>query len=369
MEPHMPLRPALEHLESREVPTTASIGGTALHILGTNAAETIRVTVVGDRFAITGVQATFAAAGLTRVNVTAFAGNDTVDLSAVKISTSVRGGDGNDTLRGGTVADTLNGENGDDSLYGNDGNDSLLGGSGVDTFWGGAGRNTYKDAFNLSQWATDGMTRDDVDQGTGGTCSILSVLASAGEKGLLNDAITYLGNNQYRVRVYAIDSQGFTSPTTQTVFFDGTWTDTDPKPSKQLDFWTILYQRAVLQQQGVNWRVPAAVEGYSSWLGMAHATVLGTATENVFEPPATMRGYLLAGEVLTVGSLTYAANGIVPSHAYAIVNIYQSAGQWRVTLYNPWGVDGYAAVSGANDGLVEIAWNQFMANFAYFCRS
>ena len=43
----------------------------------------------------------------------------------------------------------------------------------------------------------------EVQQGSGGTCSILATLASAAESGQgLRGNISYLGNNAYRVKLY-----------------------------------------------------------------------------------------------------------------------------------------------------------------------
>jgi hypothetical protein len=45
-----------------------------------------------------------------------------------------------------------------------------------------------------------------------------------------------------------------------------------------------------------------------------------------------------------------------------IQDVFQDNGVWNVTLYNPWGIDGYV-VQGADDGLITISWASFQLNF------
>src|SRR5262245_58124483 len=144
------------------------------------------------------------------------AGNDTLD-----------GGDGDDTLLGSDGADNLSGGNGSDELWGEDGTDFLRGGAGDDLFRGGTGRDTYKDDFDLQRPVVSGFSPQDVQQGSGGTCTILSVLAGAAATGggtTLADRITYQGNNTYDVKLYTTWLWGlFTTSETEKVYFDGTW--------------------------------------------------------------------------------------------------------------------------------------------------
>ncbi|MEO5822334.1 MAG: hypothetical protein ABIT71_17645 [Vicinamibacteraceae bacterium] len=74
--------------------------------------------------------------------INALAGNDVVTggtgLNGL-ITTTINGGDNDDTLTGGDGVDLINGEAGNDTLNGGDGNDTLTGGPGVDPHNGGAG--------------------------------------------------------------------------------------------------------------------------------------------------------------------------------------------------------------------------------------
>jgi hypothetical protein len=369
----------LEVLEARDVPSTASLAGGVLNVYGTNAADNLTFSITNGQLAITGVAQTFTASAVARITVYAYGGDDLVDLSRISIPSTVHGGDGNDTIYGSQANDTLYGDAGDDVLVGNDGADTLIGGPGRNTFFGGSGRDTYKDDFNPFQWAVGPMTHNDVIQGTGGTCTILATLAGAADEGLLDNNITYLGNNQYGVTVFRDGPDGVQA-VTQTVFFDGTWYDQDAQPSRDRDasgqptgantgdFWTTIYQRAVLQERGVNWRMASAVENWSSTMVASQFVILGSANEAFPFDPSILQGRLQVGEVLTVGTRTQTTGGIVASHAYELLNVYQSGGQWRVTLYNPWGIDGATgAISGGNDGVVDISWTAFSASFNNYC--
>lgn len=370
----------LEALEARDVPTTASLAGGVMNIYGTSAADEITVTTEDGLVHITGVERTFAASAVVRITVFGYGGNDAVDLSAMRQTTTVRGGDGNDTIQGSQGADRIYGDAGGDVLYGNDGGDTLDGGSGRDTFWGGAGRDTFKDVFAPTQWVVDGMTAADVQQGTGGTCTILAALAGAAHAGY-GDDIAYLGAGKYQVTLWSWTPDG-AQASLQVVPFDGTWYDHDAQPSRERDadnqptggntgdFWTILYQRAVLQGRGVNWRTASAVERWSSTLTGSQYALLGSANETTLADPATLQAQVQAGEVLTAGTKSRTADGIVPRHAYAVLDVYEVNGEWRVTLYNPWALDGPAgAISGDNDGVVDVPWSVFAANFQSYARS
>jgi Ca2+-binding RTX toxin-like protein len=74
--------------------------------------------------------------------VNALAGNDVVTGGAGLnglITTTINGGDNDDTLTGGDGVDIINGEAGNDTLNGGGGNDTLTGGPGVDPHNGGPG--------------------------------------------------------------------------------------------------------------------------------------------------------------------------------------------------------------------------------------
>ncbi len=58
------------------------------------------------------------------------------------------------------------------------------------------------------------------------------------------------------------------------------------------------------------------------------------------------------------------ASGIVAWHAYAVTRVYQSGGQWKLDLYNPWSQDGNTAPrDGKNDGFLTVTWTEFATYF------
>jgi Ca2+-binding RTX toxin-like protein len=82
----------------------------------------------------------FARAGVTRIVVSARAGNDAVRMDESNgaftdtIPTTIDGGNGNDRIAGGKGVERLLGGPGNDSIDGNGGNDISLLGAGTDTF-------------------------------------------------------------------------------------------------------------------------------------------------------------------------------------------------------------------------------------------
>jgi hypothetical protein len=420
---------------------TATLANGTLTVEGTDGSDVILIEpATGGRLTVSGVPGSFAVKDTQRLQVYGNGGNDDIELGTGltfgtekhRLGAYLCDGDGNDTIIGGSGNDTIISGNGDDqlaggggaalieagsgndtlwagagdstlmggsgndTLVGGSGNDFLYGGSGTDVFIQGSGRDTFKYHFDPTNWAPGGPAVTDVQQGTGGTCAILATMAAATESGInLPSNITYLGNNIYRVRLYNDWMFGmYDTPTYQDVFFDGTWYSSDAQPSFQRSsdgsptgpptgaFWTTIYQRAVLQQNGVNWRDPLAVENWSMSEGVAHAEILGDDNWHSIDSsdknlPTLLQSALQAGQPVTAstpdwgkdaaGQQIIEKDGIIGDHAYAIIDVYQQQGQWRVTLYNPWGFDGVtAATDGSDDGLIDITWNSFVEHFTVY---
>lgn len=324
-------------------------------------------------------------------------GDDHLDAGAG--NDQLRGGTGNDTLIGGDGSDLLDGGEGDDWLEGGDGADFLIGGTGEDFFSGGLGRDTFRDDFQPKRWVIDGYQYQDVRQGSGGTCTVLSVLAGAAHAGVsFNDRITYLGQNNYQVKLYSSWLFGLVHRTRyEVVTFDGTWYDHDAQPTvlrneydepsgqPNGEFWTTLMQRAVLQQEGVNWKNARSVEQWGWTEAKAHSALLGQRSWRSIRAddaalPSQLRDALRDGAILTAGTPSWGydesgaemieKNGIVGRHAYAILDVYQWGGNWRVVLYNPWGWDStQPPLDGQDDGMIDLSWNQFVQHFEFYART
>jgi hypothetical protein len=446
-----PPRLGVERLEDRATPAANATGITAvlnkdgtLIVEGTNGPDQIVVTQLPNgNFTVDGVNGSFVAKDVHRLEVHGNGGDDYIQFTANYLNRKhqesfrdlleggdgddtivgsalgdrvyggagndlidggagndmIYGGDGNDTLLGGDGSDYLSGGAGDDDLWGEDGADFLDGGTGNDTFQGGAGRNAYRDVFDPTQWAANGYQPQDVQQGTGGTCSILSTLAAAAATNngtSLAGRISYVGNNIYDVTLNTTWLWGlFHTTDTERVYFDGTWYDHDAQPAMARDangsptgppngdFWALLYQRAVLQEEGMDWSDPKSIESYSATEGSMHEDILdgaSTYTVDNSTSPTDVRDALRAGAIVTAGTPDYGKDaagnpidekdGIVGSHAYAVIDVYQNNGEWRVKLYNPWGWDGIVpATDGHDDGMIDISWNTFTSHFDDYCRT
>jgi Ca2+-binding RTX toxin-like protein len=115
----------------------------SLVIQGTTAADTITVAQLSSTiYRVTiknNTTITKDIAGMIgRILVFGLAGNDTIDMSKVNLTTYSDGGEGNDVIQGGKLADTLKG---------GDGADFLIGGLGADTLWGGNGNDILVDGL------------------------------------------------------------------------------------------------------------------------------------------------------------------------------------------------------------------------------
>jgi hypothetical protein len=276
---------------------------------------------------------------------------------------------GQDYLGGGSGDDLLRGDAGNDTLHGSTGRDTLTGGADLDSFDGGADFDLYRDDFNLAQPFYNGQAVEDIIQQDGLTCQTLAALASATRAGhSFAGQITYLGNNQYQVRVFP----GGTG-TNLTVTFDGAWSDNDPAPARDAwgrtlpEFWTILLQRARLQGYGVNWQTELTAAQWQAQLNAgnfrfsddAMRTLTGrSATRTLSLPSATtIQSDLANGRMVQVATRSTLPAGapVRQNHVYAVTGIWQDGtGQWHVFLYDPYGA--YRV----------LTWGQFTANFVEY---
>jgi Ca2+-binding RTX toxin-like protein len=125
----------------------------------------------GQKPTVTRDHTDFALADVKSIVVNAGSGNDVVDVGgtrrhALKIASTIDGGDGNDRLLGGNANDVITGGAGNDYIVGRAGNDNLDGGDGRDHLIGGQGSDTLTgDAGNDFIDAFDHSGTDHVDGG------------------------------------------------------------------------------------------------------------------------------------------------------------------------------------------------------------
>jgi phosphoribosyl-AMP cyclohydrolase len=242
--------------------------------------------------------------------------------------------------------------------------------------------------FNPFLWAVNGYQFDDILQGDAGMCTIAAALASAANQGIdLAGRIRYLGGNTYDVLLF---EHGW-----QSVDFDGrvyAW-DLQPKTTeianadnrqttRLAEYWPLLFGRAYLQAQGVNWSIaPGQDDEYwengflffrSPWTSPKNASfaVAGGDKNNWDTSEGEVaRTHLLnnlaLGSVVTVSTLDPRYGGqpsgwnwldrsIGVGHMWAVLALRQNpaaAGGWEVEIYNPWGQRR------------TLAWNDFSAGF------
>ncbi len=174
-------------LQKRTAPSAMILVNTdSLGVFGTDGSDKISVSFDDDAHSIVvntnGNRQSFespVAPGsevefIPTVEVTAYAGNDTIDISGPSSANHgvyVNGGSGNDTIIGGDGDDTLTGAGGADHIDGRggrdrlnalDGNDVLNGGDGVDRLFGAAGNDLL-----------DGGKSTDYIYGEGGNDTVL----------------------------------------------------------------------------------------------------------------------------------------------------------------------------------------------------
>jgi hypothetical protein len=118
---------------------TGTTGTDTLLVNGTAGDDTIILTDTSISGLGGGSPFNLTFSGIDVLAVDAKAGNDLVDGSALTISVTIYGGDGDDTLIGGSNDDHIYGQNGNDDLIGNLGSDYLDGGDGSDGILGDMG--------------------------------------------------------------------------------------------------------------------------------------------------------------------------------------------------------------------------------------
>jgi hypothetical protein len=196
----------------------------------------------------------------------------------------------------------------------------------------------------------------------------------------LAQGIRPLGNNHYQVRLFGFDGL----PVYQSVYFDGTWTNNDPQPARDAqghilpEFWAILYQRAFMQQMGVDWHVADGSKWKSRsnmpwqepWAALVTLTGKETRWVGVaLTTPQALRQALQRRDMMVALSRpSGVSKGVVAWHSYTVLDVFQGNGGWQVRLRNPWGTldDATrtgAALDGRPDGIVTLSWQQFVSSF------
>jgi len=130
---------------------------TAVTVTGTDANDTIGVTISGSAVVVTlnGTQTSYTA--VRSIAISGGNGNDTITVDqSITVGCAISGNAGNDTIYGGAGNDTITGNNGADMIQGYGGDDVIFGNDGADQLDGGAGNDTL--------YSFDGTGNTDGDQ-------------------------------------------------------------------------------------------------------------------------------------------------------------------------------------------------------------
>lgn len=379
------VKPEFDTLEDRSVPATASLRNGVLSVLGSNIAETIRVTQVNDTITVEGV-GRFSARTVKSITVDARAGDDYIDLRTLRIGATVYAGAGNDRVVGTLAADSIFGGlgndrvfalSGNDVIYGEAGNDVLLGQDGYDYLLGGDGVDFLDDGnrfaqeyadggagldFNADVVAINGTTLHDVHQQGAPTCSFLSTLSGLARLGTdFTKWVRYAGyldgNPQYDVAFWKSGGWTWTR-----VAFDGTLNWTDTKPAVEGESWVVLMQRAWIRFHGNN-GAAWPEQAYFALTGRTAAVQHYVADADFQRIANALRSNRL---VITATVSNPSARTLVGDHAYTVVDTWGSGSNLWVRVRNPWGVDGgREAYADPNDGLIWVRWSDFKTNMRY----
>jgi hypothetical protein len=393
-----PLRRLLvESLEDRSLPAsgiTSSLSSTGLlTVIDTVKSDTVVVRqTAAHAVTVTGAGTTKSFTGVNLISVDGQGGSERISMDT-SVTDRVHITPINATLRGDAGNNIMSGGSGTDSLIGGPGNDTLLAGMGNDNFNGGGGFDVFRDDFTGVDVTKAKASDADVAQGQSGTCVILSSLAAVTADGTnLAARITKVGTNEYSVPLY----RAGTGWIKQTVYFDGTWTDNDPMINTRADAWVVIYQRAFLQEMGVNWNDTnsngwatkygsnyqvanaglIALTGMGTWYAAVAVAPAGGASPTTTPAGVSAAAGANATDLSTLKTavagkqpvialtknMDLSQYGLVTDHAYTVLAVSGTT----VTLRNPWGTDG-PTVQGANDGIFTISWSVFSSVMQGFC--
>lgn len=396
-------RPEFDALEERSLMTVA-LTGNVLRVDGTNFSDTIKISQVsirsGDVYVVdvNGKTDQFAAAKVRQLIVHGNDGNDIIQNLTRDLSMTAFGGNGNDNMLGGDKNDYLVGEAGndilsggagDDFIYGGDGNDRLYGGSGYDYLYGDAG-NDYLDIggnggavdggagydLDARSWAPTGAAAGDVIQNGSGTCWFLSSLAGAAKSGedlTSANRIKYVGENLYSVKLFNPSSSQWQWIN---VNFNGNtqWVDAGLPNSPgtgaaacEGEFWTVLYERAMLSMQGIDYTDAAAAAKANGYGDKGLAMVTGKKTDSaspydywVFNNFDTLKNAVQSGKPVVASTKASGIDkNLVTAHSYTVWSVDAKAR--TITLRNPYGTNGPKS-----DGFQTISWTVFAQSMQTF---
>jgi RTX calcium-binding nonapeptide repeat (4 copies) len=320
--PHRPIL-SVEPLEGRELPATATLYGSSLVVDGTSRDDSITIRQDDSRIAVDGTsirdgwrtESSIDVSRVRQVIVHSRGGDDTINLSTLRVNAMAWGGTGSDRVYAGSGNDTIYGDQGTDTVLGGSGNDWLVGGEGHDQVWGGSGNDWITGdngddrlfADSGDDTLSGGEGKDTLGGGSGTDLfdghgfgmgradaarnfdtyldefdlwrPVPSTSASAPglKKGELDDsgylaALGALNPNDIKSAIRNVSRGTYDvylagDRRTVRVTFDGTWTDNDPMPAAGAapSFAAILLNRARLISFGIDPKRSYSDAEWDSW--------------------------------------------------------------------------------------------------------
>ena len=272
-----------------------------------------------------------------------------------------------------------------------------------------------------SLYGIDGEARiGHIDQGTFGDCVPLAILgatfgsqtsdadnrASSVIQNMIEDNL----DGTYTIRFYnessltpeyvTVDNQVVTFTSNAASVYDltpdfvgllfGAAADEEYRPNNLNNnpIWVPLVEKAYVQWYQDSTKVPNGYDviGKGDWPQNVFPRITGRRYEQ-FNPTAsesfdqTKSAFLSSNQFVvayTQGSIKDAQslsnNLIANNHAYSVTNAYvdPSSGEQRITIRNPWGVDGlydttteqYKNIDGVQDGFIDLSYDEFTSYFS-----
>jgi hypothetical protein len=217
----------------------------------------------------------------------------------------------------------------------------------------------------------------DIDQGQLGNCVLLSSLAAtfapqsndAGNSSskTINDMLIDNGDNTYSVRFFNQNNQA------EWVTVDNRLAKEAPgmfRASKNGGLWVPIIEKAYAQwfefNRGSSTKTGWEIIGNGDFYSVGLQRITGRTNQSYWKSESNDYSFTLIKDALARGQAIIAGNAqdakFITGHAYSVTNAYlDSNGKERVVVRNPWGIDkDYSkAVTGANDGFIDLSFSEF----------
>lgn len=217
----------------------------------------------------------------------------------------------------------------------------------------------------------DGLSARDINQGSTGDCYLLSTLSAVAKQkpGLLKDAITQKADGSWLVRFYGRDASGKAVPVYIPVDRDLATRNGGLRYARGAtrgELWPSLVEKAFAKWKGGfdaigHGGVPSEVMKALTGRDAGWQMTKDSSPDDVF---AKMKTTLAAKGLVVATTRTgahYTNSGIVQSHAYTVLGVFEKDGVKYVQLRNPWGRFEPGTRSG--DGVFNLSLSRFLTYY------